>query len=107
MFELNNLALTVPAPVARYKHMLLHPDEAGVDAAEAAAALSEAEPLLEALGDEADAPAEVGGCRLWWCGDLRAERAGRYCLDVATCAVLYVGSFEVWIINMMCTTHVA
>lgn len=59
IFELNNLSLTVPAPVARYKHMLLHPDEAGLAAAEAAAALDEVRPLLEALGDEADAPAEV------------------------------------------------
>lgn len=60
MFELNNLSLAVPAPVARYKDMLLHPEDAGVNAADAAAALAEVTPLLEALGDAADTPAEVG-----------------------------------------------
>jgi hypothetical protein len=59
MFELNNLALAVPAPVARYKDMLLHPLESGVDVDAAAAALQEVQPLLDALGDDADAPAEV------------------------------------------------
>jgi hypothetical protein len=59
MFELNNLALAVPAPVARYKDMLLHPVESGVDVDAAAAALQEVQPLLDALGDDADAPAEV------------------------------------------------
>eukprot|EP00882_Tetradesmus_deserticola_P014358 GHRQ01015269.1.p3 GENE.GHRQ01015269.1~~GHRQ01015269.1.p3 ORF type:complete len:150 (+),score=94.76 GHRQ01015269.1:785-1234(+) len=61
MFELNNLALAVPAPVARYKHMLLHPADSGVDVDDAAAALQEVQPLLEALGDDADAPAEGTG----------------------------------------------
>jgi hypothetical protein len=59
MFELNNLALAVPAPVARYKDLLLHPVESGVDVDAAAAALQEVQPLLDALGDDADAPAEV------------------------------------------------
>jgi hypothetical protein len=62
MFELNNLALAVPAPVARYKDLLLHPTEYSVDVDEAAAALQEVQPLLEALGDDADAPAEVRLC---------------------------------------------
>lgn len=61
MFELNNLALAVPAPVARYKDMLLHPAEYGVDIDAAAAAVQEVQPLLEALGDDADAPAEGTG----------------------------------------------
>jgi hypothetical protein len=60
MFELNNLALAVPAPVARYKDLLLHPAEYGLDVDAAAAALQEVQPLLEALGEDADAPAEVG-----------------------------------------------
>lgn len=64
MFELNNLALAVPAPVARYKDMLLHPAEYGVDIDAAAAAVQEVQPLLEALGDDADAPAEVS---IWSC----------------------------------------
>jgi len=59
MFELNNLALAVPAPVARYKELLQDPQQAGVNEAEAAAALAEVTPLLEALGEAADAPAEV------------------------------------------------
>lgn len=59
MFELNNLALTVPAPVGRYKAMLLDPASHGVSPAQAAAALQEVQPLLDALGDEADGPAEV------------------------------------------------
>lgn len=63
MFELNNLALTVPAPVARYKHMLLHPTECGVDGDDAAAALTAVTPLLEALGEAADQPAEVSVMR--------------------------------------------
>jgi hypothetical protein len=59
MFELNNLALTVPAPVGRYKAMLMDPTAHGVRPAEAAAALQEVQPLLDALGDEADGPAQV------------------------------------------------
>lgn len=59
MFELNNLALTVPAPVARYKALLSDPAAHGVSPAEAAAALDEVTPLLDALGEDADGPAEV------------------------------------------------
>lgn len=59
MFELNNLALTVPAPVGRYKAMLMDPTAHDVRPAEAAAALQEVQPLLEALGEEADGPAQV------------------------------------------------
>lgn len=59
MFELNNLALTVPAPVARYKALLADPGAHGVLAVEAAAALAEVTPLLDALGPDADGPAEV------------------------------------------------
>jgi hypothetical protein len=46
--------------------MLLHPLESGVDVDAAAAALQEVQPLLDALGDDADAPAEVSvhGCTL-------------------------------------------
>jgi hypothetical protein len=62
MFELNNLNLAVPAPVGRYKALLLDPPEGeGFTAAEAAAALHDVNPLLEALGEEADGPAEVRG----------------------------------------------
>jgi hypothetical protein len=75
MFELNNLALTVPAPVSRYKAMLMHPTAHDVRPTEAAAALQEVKPLLDALGDEADGPAQVrtqalagpltDRCRVW------------------------------------------
>jgi hypothetical protein len=62
MFELNNLALTVPAPVGRYRAMLTRPADAGISPAEAAAALAEVQPLFDALGDAADGPAEVRCC---------------------------------------------
>lgn len=61
MFEYNNLALTVPGPVGRYKAMLGEPQAHGIAPDEAAAALQEVRPLLEALGDTADEPAEVSG----------------------------------------------
>jgi hypothetical protein len=59
MFELNNLALSIPAPVAQYQEMLETPAASGLDADSADAALAEVAPLLEALGDSADLPAEV------------------------------------------------
>lgn len=65
MFEYNNLALTVPGPVGRYKAMLGKPEAHGIAPDEAAAALQEVNPLLEALGDTADEPAEVSGLLLW------------------------------------------
>lgn len=68
MFELNNLALTVPAPVGRYKALLLDPTAHGVHKVEAAAALPEVKPLLDALGDGADGPAEVSTAVTAGCG---------------------------------------
>lgn len=59
MFELNNLALAVPGPVGRYKDMLTQPEAHGLSPAQAAAALHEVQPLLDAVGDAADIPAEV------------------------------------------------
>ncbi|KAF8072944.1 ATXR2 [Scenedesmus sp. PABB004] len=61
MFELNNLALALPAPVARYAHALRHPRDAGLPARDAEAALAEVAPLLDALGGAADEPAEGTG----------------------------------------------
>lgn len=73
MFELNNLALAVPAPVARYKDMLHHPEEAGLDPQAAADALQQVAPLLDALGEEADTPAEV---RRASCGRQPGDKEG-------------------------------
>jgi hypothetical protein len=67
MFELNNLNLAVPAPVGRYKALLEDPAGCeGLTAAQAAAALHEVTPLLDALGEEADGPAEVRGVQKTW-----------------------------------------
>lgn len=97
MFELNNLNLAVPAPVGRYKALLTEPPEvAGFSAAAAAAALHDVTPLLEALGEEADGPAEVRRQRASWAGrgirDCCAGVVDCWCF-VDGCRVSYV---RVW-----------